>query len=258
MKNKRTLIAIIIAVVVLLILVGNKLLTYYRYTIPKPDTALEVANGFKNYKTIKITKRSLPEKEYIKVDHFKMSNFLEGYELQENSSNNYISYKKKVDDLAYAVQFNTDNTNIEMTKAFVDHGTVIYGDEISSFLKGDLTEADREGFLKKNNINNDIDFYKFIGNNYFINSSIFSDLETLKQNYAFNLFVETAIPKIDGWIILEGDITGYIFNVGTKTNLPAYQICIMDNDKQYSFLTNDIRFSDEKFITELVSSIIIE
>lgn len=255
--KKKILIPIIILITLLLILFGYKLITYYRYTFPKPDTVEDVVKGYKKVNNYTISKKKLSEKEYIKVDHIKMRNILDGYTL-EKSTDKYITYKTKKDDKEYTIQFNSPDINIIMTKAFVSDITLIYGDEKTSFFKGDIKDADREGFLKRNNIKNDIDFYKFIGDNYFIESSIFDNTATLKQNYAFNLFVESAIPQIDSWTILDGDIKGYIFNIGTNKDNPAFQVYILANDKQYSILTNDPRFKDDTFMIDVISTVVIE
>ena len=256
-KNKNYLLimgAIIITLIVLFF--GYKLFMYYRYTADKPDDVEEIVNGLKNYKTINIKKRTLNEDEYIVKKHFKMKNIMEGYTLDQNNINKDIDiYRKEIDDKKYVIQFASDIDSFQIIDGFVDDNIQIFGDESLGFLKGNITDADRDGFLEKNNIKNDIDFYKFVANNYFIESNLFTDTKTLKQNYAFNLFTSIVVPRIDKWVAFEGDLTGYIMYIGTKSDVSVYQIAIIDNGKRYGILTTDPRFIDEEFTIDFISSI---
>ena len=251
-NNKRIIIITIISLVVLLL--GYKLFMYYKYTCEKPEGIEEVIAGLKNSKTIKISKKVLPENEYVTKKHFKMKNIMDGYILDESNITTSIDiYRKEIDGKSSVIQFGADEESFQLVDAFVEDDITIYGDY--GLFKGSINDADRKGFLEKNNIKNDIDFYKFVADNYYLESNIFTDIKTLKQNYAFNLFVSIAVPKIAGWTILEGDINGYIMNVGTKDDISVFHITIIDNGKRYGILTNDPRFKDESFVIDLISTI---
>ena len=252
-RKKKILKIIIIALIVVTVLfAGYRLTNYYRYTFAKPDDVKDVVEGLKKQKTVNIVKNNLNEEEYITVGKLKIKNILDEYKIFDTKTDDHIVYKKSEENNTYTFAVSKGNVEPQMVDAFVGQ---VYGDEHVNSLKGNIKDADRKGFLKENNIKNDIDFYKFVADNYFINSNLFTDLYTLKQNYAFNLFVSMIVPKIDSWIILEGDVVGYIFNVGTTQEAPVRQIYIFDNDKQYSILTNDVRFKNDAFLIDFVSAI---
>ena len=255
--NKRNRIKIIVIVIVLLVVMflGYRLFMYYRYTMDKPEDISEIVNGFKNPNTIHITKKVLSEGEYFTKDHFKMRNIFDGYVLTEDNTANVFMYRKEVGDKSYAIQLASEEVSFQLTDSFVDDSMVVFGEGDIGFLKGNITDADRKGFLEKNNIKTDIDFYKFFAEHYFIESNLFTDIKTLKQNYAFNLFSYLAIPKIDSWTIIEGDVEGYIFYVGTKEDVSIYSITIMSHGKRYGILTSDPRFKDESFMIDFISTI---
>ena len=250
--NKKT---IIISVIVLLIVLffGYKTINYIRYTFEKPDNVSKVVKGLKNQKTITINKKELPEEEYVKVtDNIKMKNIFDGYTIDETGGGNVVSYKK--DDSIINIE--KGDLNIQIIDAFLDDETVIFSD-LDGF-KGSIKDADRKGFLEKHNIKNDIDFYKFAADNYFIESNFFTDTKTLKQNFAFNLFASIVLPEIEGWTIIEGDYEGFCLHTGTKDDVSVYEISIIKNGKRYGLLTNDPRFKEESFMIDFVSSFVIE
>lgn len=255
-KPNYLLITIIAIISVIVLFFGYKLIMFYRYTIERPDNIEEIVNGYKNYNTLNIKKNVLDENEYVIKKHFKMKNILEDYILDEENINKDIDiYRKEVDDKKYSIQFASDAESFQLIDAFISDDISLFGDYKEGFLKGNIIDADRKDFLEKNNIKNDIDFYKFVGNNYFIESNLFTDTKTLKQNYAFNLFTSITIPKIEKWAVIEGDLTGYIMYVGTNNAISVYQITIIENGKRYGILTNDSRFSNEEFLMDFISSI---
>ena len=256
MNNKKIIIIIISVLAVLFVLfLGYKGVMYYRYTMEKPDNVKEIVNGFKNSKTITINRKELTEDEYVTNRHVKMKNILDGYSLEENYGA-VTSYKKEENGKKSIISFGTDENDLEIIDYFISDDVTIFAN-LENF-KGDFEDADRKGFLEKNNIKNDIDFYKFVANNYFIESNLFTTTKSLKQNYSFNLFTSIVVPEIEGWIIFEGDITGYSFHVGTRDDVSIYEIGIIKDGKRYGFSTSDPRFSDESFLIDVVSTIVIE
>ena len=255
-RNKIVLIFVLSIVFIIGLFFSYKAIMLYRYTMEKPDDVKELVNGWKNYKTINISKKELLDSEYIIIGNFKIKNIMDGYTIDETNSNSNIEmYQKEIDAKKYVIEFITDEDSIPIVDAFVENDIIIYGDIDNGFLKGNITDADREGFLEKNNIKNDIDFYHFFAENYYMESNIFTDTKTLKKNYAFNVFSSIAIPKIDHWDILEGDMSGMILYIGTKNDISVCNIMINNNDKQYEILTSDPRFKEESFMIDFISTI---
>ena len=255
MKNKRIVKIVIIAVISLIVIFfGYKGIMFYRYTIEKPADVEDIVKGLKNQSTMNIKKKKIDESDYITIDKFKIKNVLDGYTEDENTSKLVRVFRKKIDNSEYIYQFTIDFNDIRIVDAFTK-GVTIFGDSNIGFLKGDVNTADGKDFLEKNNIKNDIDFYKFVADNYFIESNFFTDTKALKQNYAFNVITSISVPKIDRWTILEGDITGCIMLLGTKEDKTVWQISVLKNDKWHHITTTDSRFKDEEFTKEFVSSI---
>ena len=242
-------IIVIILVVLLVSVFGYKLINYYRYTMDKPEGVENVVKGLKNKKEMTITKQSLSENEYVTVNHVKVRNVLDGYEEKENSTTK-ISYKKD----NYVINFLGGYLNTQLVDGLKNKDDMYLGNINYGFLKGNIKDADTEDFLKKNNIKNDIDYYDYVKDHYFIESNLFTDTKTLKQNYTFNLYTSLTLPEIDGWTVLKGDITGLITENSNKDGT-AYQICIIDNDKRYIIVTDDPRFKDESFMIDFISTI---
>ena len=255
MKNKNIIkIVIIVVISLIVIFFGYKGFMFYRYTFEKPADVEDIVKGLKNQSTMNIKKNVLDESEYITIDKFKIKNVLDGYTEDENHSKHVRIFRNKVDNNESIYQFTIDFYDYRIIDAFTK-GVTLFGDSNIGFLKGDVNAADGKDFLEKNNIKNDIDFYKFVADNYFIESNIFTDTKTLKQNYAFNLIASISTPKIDRWTILEGDITGYIMNIGTKEDKTVWQISVLNNDKWHHITTTDSRFKDDTFLKDFVGSI---
>ena len=254
MKNKKIIkITIIVIISLIVIFFGYKGIMFYRYTIEKPADVEDIVKGLKNQKELKIYKQELSEKEYITVKNIKMKNILDDYEEVENVSTK-TSYKKESNGNSYVINYLGGYLNISIIDGLTDYIDEVWGSTNYGFLKGNIKDIDMKDFLKRNNINNDIDFYKFVANHYYIESNLFTDTKTLKENYAFNLYTSSLVPEIDGWTILDGDIKGYITENSNKDGT-AYQICIIDNDKRYIIVTDDPRFKDESFMMDVISSI---
>ena len=254
MKNKKIIkITIIVIISLIVIFFGYKGIMFYRYTIEKPADVEDIVKGLKNQKELKFNKQELSENEYITVKNIKMKNILDGYEEVENVSTK-TSYKKESNGNSFVINYLGGYLNISIIDGLTDYIDEVWGSTNYGFLKGNIKDIDMKDFLKRNNINNDIDFYKFVANNYYIESNLFTDTKTLKENYAFNLYTSSLVPEIDGWTILDGDIKGYITENSNKDGT-AYQICIIDNDKRYIIVTDDPRFKDESFMIDVISTI---
>ena len=241
---------------------------YYKYKSDIPDNLTEIVNGYKNVSTINITKQSLKEDEYITISNIKMKNILDGYKLDESETSGEPIYRNG----DYAIQINGEpvskfyaKSDYEVTK----ETSIGLGLSDKEFFKQSLvkmekinTEKDkvsikdeyRMDFLKKNNIKNDIDLYKFIADNYYIENKFFSNVKTLKQNYSFNEFVLLSIPQVQGWKIIEGDVVGYVSYNGMANDY-TYSIHIIDNNNVYYIICHDPRFNDEVFMNDFISTI---
>lgn len=253
-NNKKKLIIITIIILILWLIFKSIMLVLCSIDI---NNYTDITKGLKNRDEITITNKSLADDEYFIIGNLKMKNIMDGYKIDDiNSPQKYIKEingKKSIINFISDVEKNTTIVNSFKSKT---KNIGIYGEK--NKVLDIYYLADRKGFLLENNIENDIDFYKFVGDNYPIKNTLFTSIKKMMQNYAFNYCVNIAVPKIESMTIIKGDLEGYIFEVGSNNNIKTYQITILDNDKQYGFSTNDSRFKDKDFMIDVISTINID
>jgi len=225
---------------------GYKIYLVNKYTLDKPNNIDEIVNGLNNQKTIKIYKKIIDE-EYFTMSGFKIKNVFNDYVLQERNSK-YEPYllKKEIDGKTYSLGF--DSNHYQIIDYFVNEAVFMSGGDN---VLNKFNSADKKYFLLRNDINNDIDFYNYIANNYYIENNVFMDKRTLMENYSFNLFVSIAVPKINSMTIIKGDYSGFVFYLDNN----AIQVSIIRDDKIYGFYTNDERFQNEEYLIDVLSTI---
>lgn len=234
---------------------GYKLVLLNKYTLDKPSNAIEIVNGLKRQKEIKINKRTIPKDEYLTVENFKIRNDFKDYELTNTSFENMAvrvyTYKSKDSGMTIGI----GNDSFTLDKSFAaEEVTFFAGENINS---NAFNSADRKFFLLKNDINNEVDFYKYVADNYYKKNDIFMDKRTMMENYAFNLFVSIAVPKVDEFIILKGDYQGYVFKI-FNGDLQVTQITILRDGQVYGISTIDQRFKDDDYLIDIIGTIEIE
>ena len=164
-------------------------------------------------------------------------------------------YKKTDGDKKYAVSFGNENNNYQLIDLYTMDMVVGDVSDIGTTFEEKFNAADRKYFLLKNDINNDVDFYKYITNNYYKDNNIFMNKREMMENYSFNTFVALSIPQIDSITYIKGDYLGYILNLGTKNGITVTQVTIIRDGKTFGFLTNDPRFANEDFLIDLIGTI---
>ena len=246
---------LVIALLSIIIFFGYKINLLNKYTLKKPENVKEVVKGLKNSKEIKIYKRTLNEEEYLTLDNFKIKNDFLDYEFVNQNINNiknYYQLKKLENGSNFYIIFGPHNgeNNIQMIDIFSEDVAIFSEEE--THVK--FNSADRKYFLLKNDINNDIDFYKYVADNYYKENNIFMDKRTMMENYAFNVFASTSIPTVNEFIVINGDYQGYIFKI-IKDNDQITQVTIIRDGKTYGFMTNDPRFKEENYLIDLLGTI---
>lgn len=249
-----------ICIIILFVVVffGYKGYLLNKYTFKKPDNVDEIVRGLKNQKEINVNKRTLTKEEYLTIENFKIRNDFKDYELtnkvNENMAIRSYTYKNEQND---GITISVGNDLLTLDNAFESSDIILFGSSDSNLDAESFKFADRKFFLLKNDINNEIDFYKYVANNYYKENNIFMDKRTMMENYAFNMFTSIVVPKVDEFIIIKGDYQGYIFKI-IKDNRRVTQVTILRDGKVYGFLTNDSRFEDESYMIDLIGTIEIE
>lgn len=117
-----------------------------------------------------------------------------------------------------------------------------------------FNEEDRKKFVQENNIKSDIDLLKYIKEHYYLKSSIFNSIKTLKNNYIINSFVSSIpISEDENYTttLINGDVTGYINNINVQTK----EIHILHDNKQYIIVLLGKEFTNNDYVISLLKSI---
>ncbi len=244
-----------ILILIVTIFFGYKYSLLNEYTLKKPDNVDEFLKGLKNSKEVKVYKRTIPENEYFVLGNFKMKNVLDGY-VQEGEVVDIQPYlfRKKDGDKSYGITFPNEINNYQMIDIYAAD-VVIGGIEGENNFEKKFNAADRKYFLLKNDINNDVDFYKYVTENYYKENNIFMSKREMMENYSFNSFVAIAGPQIEGITYLSGDYEGYVINLGTKNGITVTEVSIIKYGRRFGFVTNDPRFAKEDFLIDLIGTI---
>ena len=242
----KTILASVLATILTLFiaLFLYKAFLVHKYTLERPENVEKIVEGLKNKKEIKIEKQE-GEIDYLTVGHIKIRN--DFYDLTKEEKDDNITYQKEEEGKITMISFPKEEASPQLVDNY-----------ITSLSLKNTTEADRKYFLLKNNIQNDIDLYKYIAKNYYKRNTILMDERTLMDNFTFNTFVSIVIPEVESITYLKGDIEGMIFTYATKNEVTPYYIEIIHNNKIYSFLTNDERFADEEYLKDILGTIEID
>ena len=256
---KKIIIIILAIVLVVGAFIGYRAYIFKKYMYEKPDNVEDIVKGLKERHKIKINKQEKQEEEFLAFDGYTIRNDFKDYERvisDPNSAVQYYNYEKEVEGKKYTINFGMEKgefDHYQYIDMFKMHDATFYGTGNSSIEKK-YNSVDKSKFLKRNNIKNDIDFLKFIADNYYIQNDKFMSRSTMRENYAFNVFVDIAIPKVDEFVIIDGDYQGYILkNINGKNQIT--QITIINDGKAYGIFTNDPKFKNEDYIIDLVSTI---
>ena len=259
-KNKiKNVIFTIMGIIILtcILYFGYKLYLLNKYTLEKPENVSEIVEGLKNQSEIKIYKRTLNEEDYLVLSQFKIRNDFKEYTKVETDNELMPDmYQLEKDGITYGITFSTEVYSEQLINQFTTDDIEFYGEfyeQKGENVQNKFTSADRKFFLLKNDINNDIDFYKYVADNYYKENNIFMDKRTLMENYAFNLFTSISVPKVDSIMFIKGDYEGYILKINK-----IIQVTIIRENKLYGFMTNDLRFQDEIYLKDILSTIEIK
>lgn len=213
----------------------------------------------KKYSIGKVLKiKSYTEEEKEKTDYFvntsnrytvKIKNYLNNFEAGD--ADDYYEYyllyndESKVEAAFMIGQFNTQLYNINnYSEASNYYEFNHFPQYISNIL--------RKSFIKKHNINNDIDLIKYIREREKIKCNFFTPIITIKENYFFN-FVETNLPDLERITYIEGDLEGYMYETESYK-----QACIIKDNKIYCLTFYKLGYFTDDIIKDVLQSLVIE
>lgn len=201
---------------------------------------------------------SFSEEEKNKTNYFKaesdnysmkVKNYFEGFEAGDKDSNyEYHMLYNEDNKVTAALMFGEFETEMHQINNRSEE-SIFY--EFNHFPLY-ISETSRDRFIKKHDIENDIDLIKFIRERKKIKCNFWTPIIDIKENYFYN-FIEIALPNLENIIYLEGDLEGYIFE-----GKDYKQACIIKNNKMYCLTFYKLEYFTNDKIKDILSSLIIE
>ena len=248
MKKKIIIFIVFIIVIILGLFVGNQLLNFSKYNYAATDHYKKFMNGLENIKTVNLKKQVLSENEYYRFGNIKMKNDFQNFK------------KENFDD---KTGFDTDNfeklilsdkngktlasvwigTNGSRVKNLINYSDSYYK-ENSIVTKNDIIN-----FFRENNINNDIDLFKFLKTQKDIHINIFNNIHTMKNNYIIK-FIISELPTFDSLTLMDD---GYIIN-DDKVN----EINFIKGNTNYFITVYNFGYFPNNYIDDFIKTIVIE
>lgn len=259
-KSRIRIISVVSLICIFLIFLSYKGSLLYFYNVPRSNID-EIVDDLKFKDTMTIYKKTIDEDEYFITDEFKIRNVFSNFEEVERVNEMWPyqfilkdSNDKTIGSITFGPPYNS------LVEIFGSEDTVIMGGMDQNTWPidiGQFDSADRKDFLLQNDINDDIDFLKYIGENCYIKNNIFTSPKIMKKNYAINLFTSIAIPDVDSLTLINGDYDGYIYNLEVN-NKKIREVHILRNDRNYAFSFIGKDFTSDEYIYELLSTLEIK
>ncbi len=251
-KIKKSKVKYIVGSVLSVLLIGvlsfllykGSLLFMYRERVAYEQNDSEFLEGIKITDKKTVYKKTISEDKYLVIDDMKIENKVSAYEKTEPTPG-FIRYVKKDNDGTHSFSMGSTENYIDI---FSSDDTLM----IADYDFGQFSSADRRYFLLRNDINNDLDFLKYIGENGFKKSNLFTNEREIKENYAYKLFVRTVFPYCKDIVELTGDYQGFIFEIDKFKEAHIFR-----NGKTYIVQVSGELHNDDKFY-ELLSTLEIK
>lgn len=218
-----------------------------------------------------------------KENHIKTANN-NGYKLSEMIRygevafvNNYKDYELLKPDGNYKIETykyvkKDENNNIVSMFWFSDKNNFSYIDLLNNITKEEnknsdnqddyvLTKKDVKKFLIDKNINDDVDLIKYLRNNYYFKSSIFTSTKNIKERYSLNMFSATIPQLYNDITYITGKHKGYIIDYDKNNSfnkMKVRELYLIVNNKVYTFTFYGDEFTTDKYIKNFIETSIID
>ena len=184
----------------------------------------------------------------IWIDDMSFINYFDNYiDVKEKSS-----YKIKYDEEGHIVSFYSTGSSSQYVNLLNDDSFKVWRDGANIELVN--TDESTKKYLDAHGIKNDIDLLKYIKDNYYFKNSIFTNIETMRNNNLLNSFVSYTLIGYKNITLINGNIDGYIINT-INNSIDIKQIHILKDGKQYVIVLGGSDITSNEFIKELLSSV---
>lgn len=202
--------------------------------------------------------KSYTKEEQEKTDYFQ--NESNSYKIKIKNYLNNFEQGDKDESYEYQIYYNEEN---KVNAAFMvgqfdtKMSAINSKSEESIFYEYNhfplyISETLRDSFIKKHNIENDVDLIKYIRERKKIKCTFTTPIVDIKENYFYN-FIETSLPNLEKITYLEGDLEGYIYE-GNDSK----QACIIKDNKLYALTFFKLSYFTDEIIEDILRSLIIE
>ena len=236
--KKKISFKILIILFIIIIFIVNKcfVLLAYKNNINKSD----VTNIFNETIIVKNIKKL--QDNILAFEEISIYDFFEDYE--EDNKNTFIMGKKYENN--ELISYYSIASRNEFIKDLVDNKFELYNDAANKKrAKKAITK-----YLKKNNINNDIDLLKHIKNNYYFKSSFFDSIDNIRNKYIMNTFIYTVLPEYKSIKLIDGELKG-IFIEGNTYSV----IYLIYNNKLYEIVLMGEEIKTIEFVNRLLETV---
>ncbi len=251
MKKKKMFLIITVVLLIVGVYFGYKIFNLYYYNLNSitVEQYEGLINGLSTKNIMTIKTNTLPDAEYLSHNNIKVKNDFENFKKLDNSNStdDFVKYVLYDDDDKVISSFwmGTTDMYIDMFEADV----TIYGADDKQFKNIDFKK-----FFEKNNITNDIELFKFLVKNKDVENNIFTSVNAIKNKYSIQLLSTIALPKMDSLTLINGDYTGYIFNLGSTLK----EVSLLKHNKRYIFTFIGLDYFTDDDINEILNSVVID
>lgn len=250
MKKKNIILLFLSIIIIIGLYIGYKVFILYYYNINNSTTEnySEYVKGLKIKDKI-VIKHDKTSTNYLEFNGVKIRNDFEKFTKLDGTQNTTDSVKYMLYD---------ENKNL-MASFWIS-----IGNSYTNLLKNDstifgtndkrLTNADLTKILEKNNINNDIDLFKYLVNYTPKSKSIFTNKSIIKEDFDTQYMTLLALPNVDYITEISGDYSGYMFNLHNDIK----EVSILKNNKRYIFTFLKTSYFTDDYIQELLNTIVIK
>lgn len=252
--KKKIIIPIILVIALIIGYFGVKLFYLYYYNIDSA-TLTDYSNFIDSLKitdTMVITKSET--EDYLSFKNIKVKNEFSNFKKLENQ------YSE--DTIKYVLHDENNNVKASFwmgtTVSYID---TFRNDSSIFFTYGKrITNDTLIEILDENKVTNDIQLLNYLVSMKNVKNNIFTSVKAMKKNYAIQFMVAAMMPQIESVTMIDGDYTGFIYNMKQQGSLSnVYEARIISDNKVYffTFLSKDDYFSKQD-INRILNSVEFE
>ena len=253
-KSTRIKTALIVVITFILIILMSfiiyKAIILKRYYVPRLNNNdyYRIVESLNNQNEFVLYKKTISDDDYLSFNNIKIRNDFKDFELETiddlYSIQKYIRYNdNKIESFFWI-------SNAETYIDYYKSDAIFFVDKEGVDLLSTFNKSDRGYLLLRNDINNDIDLFNYIKNNYYINSSILTSRRQILENSSINAFINIFNTPFSSITIINGDYLGYIFNYDNGIK----EVNILRNNKRYIF-TFGGTIANDNYIKDLMSTL---